>query len=461
MVIISLRPIIVRLSLLFFLAAGLGLLGWLIGRAAIGDSYITYVQRSAVITTEGKIEGADIAIKYSPHDPAVLWRRGGVYYNAANEDMTDERLAVAVADLRRAVRMNPEDYRIWLSLGRVLDRSGENAEARVALERAVELAPSHFDPRWAMGNHLLRAGDREAAFAQMRLALANRPSALSLIFDYAWAVYQGDGKAIAAALSPPAEVKARMISLLISHGDVDDGLSIWREIQSPGLKDVQRVTASLANAGHYAAAYDIWSNADIPDRPVPDQYSLLANSSFEKRFPADSKTLFYSWRINPPDGVRVSLDRKDQVAGDQSLRIGFDVEDNVPLILAYQTVPSKPNTRYCLSFSLKTEELESLSTPLVEIFDSADITHARAATSPFPTRDNPWTEYIISLDTTATTEAVTVRLVRPPCSEPPCPITGRIWLDDFKLVECKGIPMPEKPVQPEKLDTEKHLTLAN
>jgi pentatricopeptide repeat protein len=439
MVTILLRPIIFRLSFLLLLATGLGLLGSFVARAAIGDSFMTYVERSAVLSIEGKLEGADLALKYSPHDPLIRWQRGGVYFDAANEDLQDEHLNVALDDLHQAARMNPEDYRIWLSLGRVLDRSGSTAEARVALERAMKLAPRHFDPHWALGNHLLRSGDRDASFAQMRLALANRPSAISIVFDYAWAVYEGDGKAVAEALSPPPEAKSRMISLLISRGDVEDGLSVWREMESPGLKDLQRVTESLMSAGRFAYAYEIWSKAGISDRPSADLHSLLANGSFEEKLPSDSRTPFYTWRIGRPAGVRLTQDRKEQLTGEQSLRISFDVEENAALLLAAQTIPIKPKTRYCLSFFVKTEELESLSTPLVEIYDSADIKRARAASAPFPTRDNNWAESVISLATQTETEAITVRLVRPPCAESPCPINGRIWLDDFKLLECDSV----------------------
>jgi Flp pilus assembly protein TadD len=444
MVTISLRPVLLRLSFLIFMAAGLGLLGWFIARAAIGDSFMTYVERSAVLSTEGQMEGADLALKFAPHDPQIRWQRGGVYFNAANEDLTDERLSVALADLRQAARMNPEDYRVWLSLGRVLDRTGSTAEARAALDRALQLAPGHFDPRWALGNHLLRAGDRDASFAQMRLALANRPSALSIVFDYAWAVYQGDGRAIAEALAPPAEVKAQLVSLLISRGEVEDGLAVWREMESPTLKDVQIVTESLVNAGRFAAAYDIWIKAEIPDRPSADAHSLLANSSFEQPFAAESKTPFYAWRTSRPvAGMRVTLDRKEPVAGEQSLRVGFNVEQNAAIVLAVQTVPAKPKKRYCLSFFARTEGLESLSTPLVEIYDSADMKRARATTAQFPTRDNKWAEYTISLGTVADTEALTLRLLRPPCAESPCPISGALWVDDFKLLECEGVKKPE------------------
>ncbi len=436
MLTIPLRPIIVRLILFLFLAAGFGLLGWFIVRAAIGDSIMTFVQRRQNLAPEAQIEGADLAVKYSPRDPLIHWQRGGVYFNAANEDLMEQRLGIALEDLRKAVEMSPEDYRVWLALGRVLDRAGSTVEARGALERALRLAPNHFDTRWALGNHLLRAGDRDASFAQMRLALANRPSALPIVFDYAWNVYAGDGKAIARALAPPLDIKSQLVSMLINRGKVDDGLSIWREIPSPTPKDVQRVVESLANIGRFGPAYEIWKTANIPDRPLPDNNSLLAQGDFEQQLTFNSNIPFYAWHIAPSGIMRVTLDRKDVYEGKQSLRVSFNAEGNVPITIATQTIPARPNRKYCLSFIVKTEEMESLSTPFVEVFDSADIKRAHVATPPVPTRDNKWSWQTISLNTAQATEALTVRLQRQPCSEPPCPITGRVWFDAINLVEC-------------------------
>src|SRR5262245_12595415 len=200
MITIPLRPIPIRIIFLLALAAGLSALGWVVVHSAIGDSVMIYVQRDPKLSVEAQIEGADMALKYSPRNPLTHWRRGGVYLNAANEEMEESRVNVAIEELRAATGMSPEDYRVWLALGRALDRGGDVVEARAAFERAISLAPNHFDPRWAFGNHLLRAGDRDGSFAQMRLALNDRPSALPLIFDYAWGVYRGDGKAITAAL---------------------------------------------------------------------------------------------------------------------------------------------------------------------------------------------------------------------------------------------------------------------
>src|SRR5262245_43841137 len=144
MITIPLRPFPVRILFLLAIAAGFAPLGWVVTRAAIGDSVMTFVQRSQTISLEAQIEGADMALKYAPHDPLVHWRRGGVYLNAANEELEESRVGVAIDEFRAATRMSPDDYRVWLALGRALDRGGDLAGARQAFERAVSMAPSHF-----------------------------------------------------------------------------------------------------------------------------------------------------------------------------------------------------------------------------------------------------------------------------------------------------------------------------
>ncbi len=437
---ISLRPVLLRLFLLLILIAGFGLLGWVMVRAAIGDSIMIYVQRSPNLSTDAVLEGADLAVGYSPHDPVIHLRRGGAYFAAANEDLSEERLARAMEELRRSTQMSPEDYRTWMSLGRALDRAGSTAEARTILEKALQLAPNHFETRWALGNHFLRAGDRDGAFAQMRQALANSPSALPLIFDYAWEVFQGDGLAIAKAIEPPLAVRAQFISMLIVRNKVDDGLAIWRGMNSPTARDAQRVIESLVNIGRYALAYDIWKNANLPERPLSDENSLLSNGGFESTVQVNSVVPFFSWRLKPSASLLITQDRVKPHVGERSLRVSFKFDDNVAVIIVTQTVPAKPNQKYCLTFSAKTEELESLSRPFVEVFDAAELKRAHAATAQFPVGDMPWTDYSIELTTAPATEALMVRLQRMPYAEPPAPISGRVWFDNFRLYECPGLP---------------------
>lgn len=428
---IPLRFLPLRILLLLLIAGALGWLIWFVVNLAIGDSLMTFVQRNPNLAVEARLAGADQAVQYAARDPLLRWQRGGVYLNAANEDLLEERLTVAVNDLRQAAQLRPEDYRVWLTLGRALDRNGATAEARGALARAVQLAPNHFDPHWWLGNHLLRTGERDAAFAALRLALKNRPSALPLVLDYAWNFYQGDGRAVAQALELPDEMKPQLAAQLIVRGRVEDGLAIWRAAQSNSA-GARQVVEALIVAKRYAAAHEIWQAAPAAERPAADADSLLANGGFEQRLALNEAAPFLTWRIAPVGGVRVTLDRKEPRAGQQALRLSFDVPGNALLIAATQTVIVQGATAYRLSFAARTEELQSLSTPLVDVFDAAD--QARlAASNQLPLGTHAWKDYELEFKTTAKTEAVTVRIQRPPCAEPPCPLNGRVWLDDFKL----------------------------
>ena len=103
------------------------------------------------------------------------------------------------------------------------------------------------------------------------------------MLDYAWNVYQGDGRAIAAALDPPAELQMPLVVQLIVRGRVEDGIAVWRAVKQPSPADAQKVAEALFFAGRYAQAYDVWNAAALPDRPTPDAGSLLSNGGFERK----------------------------------------------------------------------------------------------------------------------------------------------------------------------------------
>lgn len=432
---ISIRPVIVRLLLLVMALAGFGVMSWLVVSSAIGDAVMRAVERTPNLPPEDKLQWADLAVGLAERDPLSHLGRGGAYLSAANEEQNDQFLATALEELRRAAKMNPEDYRTWLALGRASDRGGLQNEAREALEASVKLAPSHFEPRWALGNHLLRKGERDAAFAQFRQALAGRQSALPLVFDYAWDSFNGDGRAIASALALNGESRSQMIALLVGRNRHADAMNIWRETSNHSVAEVQQVASALFFANQMASAYEVWNSVQMPDRPMPDAGSLLSNGSFEKQLVIDSKAPFLTWRIGPMGGVKVSLDRKAPQEGDQALRVSFEVRENIPQTFFAQTVSVKPSTTYQLSYAVKTEDLNGWSMLTLEAIDAADAGRLRATNDPLPNKTTEWKEELVKFTTAAKTEAVTIRFQRQPCPDPPCLLTGRVLFDGFKLSE--------------------------
>ncbi|HMY72198.1 MAG TPA: tetratricopeptide repeat protein, partial [Blastocatellia bacterium] len=144
MLTINLRPLPVRILFFLFVVAGLGVLAWIAAGAAIGESVLIFVQRNPNLSPEARLKGVDAAAGYGARDPLAHLGRGNVYLAAANDEQGEERLATALAELQTAARLNPEDYRAWMALGRALDRAAKPAEARTALDRAIALAPKHF-----------------------------------------------------------------------------------------------------------------------------------------------------------------------------------------------------------------------------------------------------------------------------------------------------------------------------
>ena len=398
---------------------------------------MTFVQRSADLAADSRLEGAQIAAKWAPEDPSVRYGAGGVFLNAALIEQSETRLADALNELQTASRMSPEDYRIWLALARALDRGAETARARQAFETATRLAPNHFDPHWAFANHLLRVGETSRAFEEFRAALSSRPSSLNLIFDYAWVSFNGDGKAIARALAPPDAIRSQFVSLLVSRDRVADALEIWRSggydrTALPG--DVRIVAEALIRQDHLADAYNVWFSSNQTTHPSADQGSLLANGSFEQQVSLDDSTPFLTWRIAAQRGLTILLEKDDR-DGQFSFRAGFDIRENVDMTIATQTVPVNRSTNYLLTYDGRARELRSLSNPRIEVFEAGLQSRLSVSTSQFRNGDTDWSSNRLEFTTSPQTEAITLRIRRPPCNDPPCPMVGRVWLDAFKLTE--------------------------
>src|SRR5262249_7375753 len=154
---------------------------------------------------------------------------------------------------------------------------------------------------------------------------------------------------------------------------------------------------ALSDTGNFNKAFEVWTSVEAPNRPAPDQGSLLSNGGFEGDLAREEKAPFLTWQINRIQGAKVLQDRRLPRDGRRSLRAGFDVRGNVGFVLASQTVPARPSTTYRLTFSVRSEKLLSLSTPLVEVFDSAyaleQRQRVRVATRRLPNGDSEWTDY--------------------------------------------------------------------
>lgn len=86
--------------------------------------------------------------------------------------------ADAAGVLIAAVKQHPRDYALWIGLGNMLtDHSdGLNPGARLAYERAIDIAPTYPAPRYFLGLAEARSGNVVEARRQWAGVLANAPA---------------------------------------------------------------------------------------------------------------------------------------------------------------------------------------------------------------------------------------------------------------------------------------------
>ena len=90
------------------------------------------------------------------------------------------------------------------------------------------------------------------------------------------------------------------------------------------------------------------------------------------------------------------------------------------------------NRKYVFETFYKSELGKTAATFKWEIADAADNSKVLASTEPLAATAD-WTNLKTEFVVPAGTEAVVIRLARVPCSVTLCPITGKLWFDDFSL----------------------------
>jgi hypothetical protein len=134
--------------------------------------------------------------------------------------------------------------------------------------------------------------------------------------------------------------------------------------------------------------------------------------------------------------AQVGLDSRNTHAGRRSLRIDFSGPHAFTLGQFTQLVLVEPGARYRLSYFVRTEDLKSAATLVVQVVDAAG--QALASGPPAPVGSSDWQQVTVEFAPAPSAEAVTVRVVRVGCPDGVCPIFGRVWYDEFNLQRVGG-----------------------
>ena len=388
----------------------------------------------------GSLDTARSAARLAPADPQAHWSVATL----EKISFSPEQLLAAVRHYEKAASLSPNDYRIWVDLGRTREQAGDRAGGEKALRRAVELAPAYAEPRWHLGNILLRQGRPDEAFAELCRAGDANTSLRPQIFNLAWTVYSQNVEAVKNVVGNSAEARAQLTAYLIGRRLIDDALQLWSSLSAAEKKE-QRATGesllqALLAAKRYHVAHNIFRELG-PEDAGNAEIGQFINGGFENDVGPSAGV--FSWQVRPVPQAQIAIDARTRHTGARSLRVVFNATSNLAFNNIAQLVAVAPATPYRLTFYVRTDDLKSAGPPTIEVLDSMN-GEVLATSVALANGKSDWQLVTINFKTPAKTEAVTVRTSRASCGSPAdaatavCPIFGTVWYDDFNLQRSGG-----------------------
>ncbi len=424
---VNVRKPIVRIVLIVLLIAA-AIWSYFAVRWYVGNTLAEYFNPA-----QTNFQVAEMAVSLAPKDPLTHWRMAQVSQKLLPLDQQEK----TIAEYEKSVSLSPNDYRFWMALGTAHEKSGDSAKGEQALRRAVALAPSYAYPRWYLGNLLLRSGRYDEAFKELRLAAEADADLQPQQFNMLWTIYSNDLESLKKAIGESPHTRARFALYLLSLQRYDDGLRFWDSLSAEEKKmnrdSGHSMVSNLITAQRYHDAVKVWNDIGANERYRVEPGQVF-DGSFEEAINYTPEMVF-GWQVKTAFQVQIGIDPAKSNSGVRSLRLAFQVRANLDNLNVSQLVPVAPNSEYDLEYYFTTEQFETGSAPMIQVLD-ADSGAVLVSSPQAPSGNNPWTRVSLPFKTGDKTQAVTLKIVRNPCSKEEnviCPIFGSIWYDDFSF----------------------------
>ena len=379
--------------------------------------------------TAGNLAAAKKAIQLTPKDAEAHFAGAALLSLSGTPDQ-------AVIELERAVALRPADYGLWSELGLLRDQTGDTAGALAAFDEAVRRAPFYSQPRWNRGNVLLRKGEYEAAFADLRQAAQSNPELVPNLIDLAWSISRGDMK----LTEQLAQIKGDKMRIafarfLARHGKANEAMTQFADAGNVPDAIKRELIEHLLAKGAFKEAFEIWKlthGSDSAKGAAPSIY----DGGFEGPLAFDQGG--FSWRVpRELQATTISLDSGQPHSGAKNLRIEFGGNSNPGTALVSQVILVEPSRRYKVNFASRSQDVVTGGLPLVNVNDASGDQKRLGQSSPLAKGATEWQFYSFEFTTTPTTTAVVLSLQRENCTTSPCPIFGAISLDSFSIEQLK------------------------
>ncbi len=419
-------------------------LALLVGRWVISDFVGT-----ALVAYGDSEESWEAAISFAPAKAEVLAARGRYLLYR----VWPVRVAEAIGDLQRAVQASPRDYRFWLELGRAYESSGELLRAELALRRATELAPRHFEPRWVLANFRLRAGQPDQTLADFKAAIVlSGGSSLKPDRDVVFNVYQALARAVGKHLETLRRVtpddsvsQTYLAAYLADHLSLDAALDLWQRLSSEDPDSYRSLCFQLLTltqaAGRFQEGREVWRRfVALEGEAAPEseeENNLITNPGFE-RAPLSERYIWlaapplgFDWVMRPHAEVRARRSTSHPHTGAYALHLTFATPMRSEFQEITQLIAVEPSQAYRLSYFVKTERLPATA-PYVELTDARQ-PGLFALRSTVPSGTTDWREMRLEFTLPPSTRGLRLAIRSPQLLELSLTHPGELWFDDFRL----------------------------
>lgn len=417
---------IVRLSstaargLLFFIALAIA-------------AYLTYFSvrtaRATYYTETQTSYGYERAAQLEPEN-ARNWYLLGRYLQYSLEDANPQR---AIDSYRISLQLDPRQTLAWLDLASLYETEGDDAEAQSAFMNAKRSYPLSAEVSWRYGNFLLRQGQMEMAFSEIRQSVVADPNRAVEAFSRCVRVEPNAEVILDRVLPVNRDVYIAVIQDLTTERQTENALKVWNRLAAmrPKLEVsyVAPLVATLRQMGQAQTARKIWMQAaelaGLGGLEGPN------GTVWDGGFESDVTGQGYAWRFaNNAHGVQIGFDREEKHSGKRSVRLTFDGNSDIDFRDVCESVPVRGATLYQLSGWIQTRALTTDQGVRFELRSGTP--GAPPVTTIEVHGTQPWTRMEATWESEKDQD-VEICLRRLPSDQENNKIQGAAWVDDVAL----------------------------
>jgi tetratricopeptide (TPR) repeat protein len=414
--------------------------------ALVCDLFLSYFSvRCAIAAHYSGLQtrqGYERATRLEPRD-FQNWLLLGRYWQY-NLEETDTSRALQAYNV--ALSLNARSAELWSDVGTAYETEGNVAAARDAFLHAKNAYPLSAEISWRYANFLLRQGDLDAAFLEMRRAVETEPKRGAEALSRALIAEPNIDLVLDRVLPPLWDAYTGAIFDQVSEGHTANAVRVWNRLAAlhpklPLETYTYYLVTALLREKQFSEAQRVWKQAadlaGYANLPGPAG-SLLWDGGFESGIFGSG----FAWALPGGGPVQISFDTREKHSGNRSLRLLFNGRYNLGLNGPCAEVAVQPSMAYHFSAWLRTQSITTEQGIRFQLRPIGTQDHSNVSTSDLR-GTQPWTNIETSWSSGKNVQEMQVCVARLPSQEFDDKIQGIAWVDDVALVPVSA--EPRKP----------------